>query len=144
MTSFGKRLAARRAQKELRQEDLGKGLGTRGKDVGKSVVYGWEKDQHHPRVDQLLLLCQKLGCGADWLLFGQSGEWPFAVSFSRFDRLTDRQKGIIEGALEATIERFESGEPDLAESADEAERFLREQMDAKKAQKPQKGSKKTG
>jgi transcriptional regulator with XRE-family HTH domain len=69
--TFGARLSASRRAKGLTQEGLGKGLGTDGADASKSVVYGWEKDQHYPRVDQLVLICEKLGCGADYLLFGK-------------------------------------------------------------------------
>ena len=54
----------------MAQTELGKGLGTDGADVGRQVVYGWEKDQHYPRVDQLILICEKLSCSADYLLFG--------------------------------------------------------------------------
>lgn len=54
----------------MTQTDLGVGLGTDGADVGKQVVYGWEKEQHYPRVDQLILICQKLNISADYLLFG--------------------------------------------------------------------------
>lgn len=72
--SFGARLADARKRKGLTQEGLGKGLGTDGADASKSVVYGWEKDQHYPRVDQLVLICQKLGCSADHLLFGKVEE----------------------------------------------------------------------
>lgn len=68
--TFGKRLADRRKEKELTQTDLGRGLGTDGADVSKAVVYGWEKDQHHPRVDQLALICKRLNCSSDYLLFG--------------------------------------------------------------------------
>lgn len=70
--SFGARLAEQRRLKKLTQEGLGKGLGTDGKDASKAVVYGWEKDQHFPRVDQLVLICNKLGCSADFLLLGKA------------------------------------------------------------------------
>lgn len=70
--SFGERLREARKAKGLTQEQLGKGLGTDGKDASKAVVYGWEKDQHYPRVDQLALICQALDCGADYLLFGKT------------------------------------------------------------------------
>lgn len=68
--SFGRRLARVRQERGLTQAELGEGLGTDGKDAGKQVVYGWEKDQHYPRVDQLMLICAKLGISADFLLFG--------------------------------------------------------------------------
>lgn len=69
--SFGSRLTKARKEKHLTQDGLGKGLGTDGKDASKAVVYGWEKDQHFPRVDQLVLICERLGVGADYLLFGK-------------------------------------------------------------------------
>lgn len=68
--TFGERLRAAREKKGLTQQDLGKGLATDGQDASKSVVYGWEKNQHHPRADQLAMICSKLGCSADLLLFG--------------------------------------------------------------------------
>lgn len=68
--SFGKRLAALRKRLGMTQAELGLELGTDGKHASKSVVYGWEKDQHYPRVDQLILICKKLHCSADHLLFG--------------------------------------------------------------------------
>lgn len=71
--SFGTRLTEVRKRKGLTQEALGKGLATHGEDASKSVVYGWEKDQHFPKVDQLVLICNKLGCSSDYLLFGREG-----------------------------------------------------------------------
>lgn len=71
LDTFGSRLTAARKALKMRQEDVGKGLGTGGTDASKSVVMGWEKDRHHPRVDQLMLLCNKLGKSADFLLFGK-------------------------------------------------------------------------
>lgn len=101
--SFGTRLRTLREQKGLTQEGLGKGLGTAGADAGKAVVYGWEKDQHHPRVDQLMLICKRLGCSADYLLFGtESNLTQEALLIARwFDRLTDpRDRAVAEtGAM---------------------------------------------
>lgn len=71
--SFGTRLTQTRKAKGLTQDQLGKGLGTDGKDVGKAVVYGWEKDQHAPRADQLRMICERLDCSADYLLLGRTG-----------------------------------------------------------------------
>lgn len=69
---FGARLTEKRKAKGLTQDQLGEGLGTGGKNVGKAVVYGWEKDQHSPRVDQLALMCAKLGASADYLVLGSA------------------------------------------------------------------------
>lgn len=70
--SFGYRLKVARRAAGLTQAELGKGLGTDGVDVGKAVVSGWEQEQHFPRIDQLLLICRRLGVSADGLLFQQS------------------------------------------------------------------------
>jgi transcriptional regulator with XRE-family HTH domain len=69
--SFGTRLTAARKQKGLTQEALGKGMGTDGTDASKAVVWGWEKGHHFPKVDQLTLICDRLGVSADHLLFGR-------------------------------------------------------------------------
>lgn len=75
---FGQRLAAKRQAKGLTQADLGVGLGTDGENASKSVVWGWEKNQHYPRVDQLRLICDRLGCSADYLVNGIAQELPFS------------------------------------------------------------------
>lgn len=85
--SFGSRLTEARKRKGLTQEALGKGLGTDGKDASKAVVYGWEKDQHFPRVDQLAMICERLEASADQLLFGiqapPSGLLPDVAELAR-------------------------------------------------------------
>jgi transcriptional regulator with XRE-family HTH domain len=81
--TFGARLAELRKLKRLTQDQLGKGLGTDGKDVGKAVVYGWEKDQHSPRADQLAMICERLGTSADYLLFGRVAEASLLPEVSR-------------------------------------------------------------
>lgn len=78
LMSFGSRLTEARKRKGLTQAQVGEGLGTAGADVGKSVVYGWERKNHYPRADQLAPLCQRLDCSADWLLTGIPNEWPFS------------------------------------------------------------------
>lgn len=111
--TFGLRLRLVREQKGLTQDGLGKGLGTDGKDVGKSVVYGWEKDQHMPRVDQLLLICQRLDCSADYLLFGKEGtrprvDWPFPkVPLARFMALPEDDRGYVQRRLIQAMEECE-------------------------------------
>lgn len=69
--TFGQRLSQLREAKGLSQTALGEGLGRDGGNAGKQVVYGWEQDRHSPNVDQMTRLCRKLGCSADYLLFGQ-------------------------------------------------------------------------
>jgi transcriptional regulator with XRE-family HTH domain len=92
--TFGQRLAERRKELGMTQAELGKGLGTEGVDVGKQVVYGWEKDQHYPRVDQLILICRKLQCSADFLLFGSRVESnpKMAAAQKAINALSDEQR----------------------------------------------------
>lgn len=96
--SFGSRLAEARKRKNLTQEALGRGLGTDGKDASKAVIYGWEKDQHHPRADQLAMLCSRLDVSADWLLLGKGSEsaltreaLDIALEIDTFDAETRRR-----------------------------------------------------
>jgi transcriptional regulator with XRE-family HTH domain len=97
--SFGARLTDARKKKGLTQSQLGEGLGTDGADCSKAVVYGWEKDQHFPRVDQLALICRKLGTTADFLLFGQVSEGTLlpdvAEVASAVNSLPERQRNWV-------------------------------------------------
>jgi transcriptional regulator with XRE-family HTH domain len=93
--TFGSRLSQARRDKRLTQEQLGKGLGTDGKDVTKAVVSGWEKDYHSPRADQLAVICKRLGCSADYILFGTVAEGALQPDLAQ---------------LAAEIEQLEDGE----------------------------------
>jgi transcriptional regulator with XRE-family HTH domain len=99
--SFGARLAAARKDAGLTQADLGLGLGTDGADASKSVVYGWEKDQHYPRVDQLMLICRKLRVSADFLLFGDEVVVNPKVEAAKqvVDALTDEERLALFAAI---------------------------------------------
>lgn len=98
--TFGERLAKARVDKNLTQTELGEGLGTDGADASKSVVYGWEKDQHHPRADQLVLICKKLGCSADYLLFGAvSSQYLAAEAVA--EKLSDDEKAALLAKLQS-------------------------------------------
>lgn len=105
--SFGARLTEARKRKGLTQSQLGEGLGTDGADCSKAVVYGWEKDQHFPRVDQLALICARLGVSADFLLFGhiaQPGLLPEAVEIaSTITQLPKLQREWVVPTVRSTI-----------------------------------------
>lgn len=101
--SFGARLAARRKELGLTQEDLGTGLGTNGADAGKQVVVGWEKGRHFPRVDQLQLICDRLGCSSDFLVLGMAASWPFSIEIGRFLALNPSDREQVEQRLEEAI-----------------------------------------
>lgn len=97
---FGERLAKVRQKRGLRQQDVGVGLGTDGVDVSKSVVYGWEKEQHYPRVDQLRQMCQRLGTTADYLVYGFTQELPFSIALrTRLSLLQKDELAKIESLI---------------------------------------------
>lgn len=103
---FGDRLRLLREQAGLSQDELGKGLGARRKgaspvDAGKQVVLGWEKNRHFPKADQLAGICEKLGCSADYLLFGgQAPLGPFrGIDPSKLTQLDDVALTRLEGTI---------------------------------------------
>lgn len=101
--SFGARLAQKRLEKGLTQAGLGVGLGT-GKDAGKGVVYGWEKDQHYPRVDQLILICNRLNCSADYLLYGIASSLPFSHDLlTRINEMSEPALQTLENVMRAHL-----------------------------------------
>jgi transcriptional regulator with XRE-family HTH domain len=102
--TFGSRLRQARELKQLTQAQLGRGLGTDGKDVTKAVVSGWEKDQHAPRVDQLALICDRLGCGADYLLFGKVSDLNVGDDMAQLAKRVDGLRGKLREAVLATVE----------------------------------------
>lgn len=87
--TFGTRLREKRKAKGLTQAQLGEGLGTDGSNVGKAVVYGWEKDQHSPRADQLAQMVERLDCSADYLLRGWVAEADLSQDVASLARTID-------------------------------------------------------
>ena len=65
-TTLGKRIAALRKQKELRQDDIAQLL-----DVSPQAVSKWENDQTCPDIGLLSKLAQILGVTTDELLSGK-------------------------------------------------------------------------
>lgn len=105
--TFGERLSKQRTSRGMSQTELGKGLATDGEDASKSVILGWEKDRHFPKADQLTLICEKLGCTADYLLFGRNDAWPLdLVPFDLYDSLSPTQKGAAQMKFLEAIEKY--------------------------------------
>lgn len=67
-TTFGSRLGAKRRERGMTQEELGKGLGPDGGDVTKAAVSAWETDRNQPTAAQLRVICERLAVTADELL----------------------------------------------------------------------------
>lgn len=114
---FGQRLKELREARGLTQTDLGRGLGKDGADASKQSIRDWEKGDHYPKVDQLALLCQKLGCSADFLVFGaeraaspQAAE--LAAEFDKIPSQQDRDRAFLlcRGAIQ--LARGVSGQAD--------------------------------
>ncbi len=70
-TTLGKRIAALRREKELKQDELAEKLG-----VSPQAVSKWENDQTCPDISLLPLLAKILGVSVDELLTGKNGEAP--------------------------------------------------------------------
>jgi transcriptional regulator with XRE-family HTH domain len=122
--SFGARLAETRRQKKLTQEQLGRGLGTDGKDVTKAVVSGWEQDQHSPRADQLRMICERLGCSADFLLLGVASSGSLSPELSQLaaaiEQLSPRwREWLLMNMREAVKLAREADEPVTQKHDDE-------------------------
>jgi DNA-binding XRE family transcriptional regulator len=69
--TFGARLRIARVAARMTQSDLAQGLGASGADLKKAAISTWELDHCSPNVDQLRLMCERLGVSADHLIFGQ-------------------------------------------------------------------------
>ena len=70
-TTLGKRIAALRREKELKQDELAAKLG-----VSPQAVSKWENDQTCPDISILPLLAKILGVSVDELLSGKQQEAP--------------------------------------------------------------------
>jgi DNA-binding XRE family transcriptional regulator len=72
--SFGYRLAKARRKAGLTQADLAKGLGVGGRDLQKAAVSSWENNTCSPNVEQLRLICARLGVTPNHLVLGEPVE----------------------------------------------------------------------
>ena len=70
-TTLGKRIAALRHEKELKQDELAEKLG-----VSPQAVSKWENDQTCPDISLLPLLAKTLGVSVDELLSGKQENTP--------------------------------------------------------------------
>ena len=70
-TTIGKRIAALRREKELKQDELAEKLGVSAQAVSK-----WENDQTCPDISLLPLLAKTLGVSVDELLSGKEESAP--------------------------------------------------------------------
>lgn len=82
-TTLGKRIAALRHEKELKQDELAEKLG-----VSPQAVSKWENDQTCPDISLLPLLAKTLGVSVDELLSGKQKSTP-AVQIVPVDERKD-------------------------------------------------------
>lgn len=68
VNTFGARLRKARTASKLSQTELGKGMASDGGDLLKAAISSWETDRCSPNVQQLRLICERLGVSADSLL----------------------------------------------------------------------------
>ena len=79
--TLGKRIAALRRDKELKQDELAEKL-----DVTPQAVSKWENDQTCPDILLLPLLAETLGVSIDELLTGKKEELPAVRLLSENER----------------------------------------------------------
>ena len=70
-TTLGKRIAALRHKKQMKQDELAEKLG-----ISSQAVSKWENDQTCPDISLLPLLAKTLGISTDELLTGKKEEAP--------------------------------------------------------------------
>lgn len=117
MTNFSSRL--KKAFESLPEsEQVKSNLATYCK-VSKASVSDWfSKETKSPSAEALLKACEYLKVSPWWLMFGK-GEmrdktivihpWPFEdVDQSRFESLTERQKGMVEERIKRAIAEIET------------------------------------
>lgn len=84
------------------------------------------------KADTALALEEATGYRARWILYGKGtkklGEvyWPFGIEIARYIALSDKDRGYVEGRLEAAIEHCEQGG---LPSPEEAERELAQKLE---------------
>jgi transcriptional regulator with XRE-family HTH domain len=123
--SFGTRLRQLRLDKGITQGALGKGLGAHGKDVSKASLSDWEKGNHFPKVDQLVVICERLAASADYLLFGKevaTGLSPEVAALARqiealHGQRRDQVMMICKGALSIASNGSSPDEPVVPQTA---------------------------
>lgn len=90
---FGARLKAARQEKKLTQAQLGELAGENGKDANKQSIFDWESERYYPKVDQLRVMCLRLGVSADDLIFGDlKKQVAMAQAQSAVKQLTEEQR----------------------------------------------------
>ena len=108
--------------------------------VTNAAVTHWlTGDTKSMKADTALALEEATGYRARWILYGKGtkklGEvyWPFAVEIARYTDLSDKDRGYVEGRLEAAIEHCEDGGPSPEDAERELERKLEQQATKRKA-----------
>jgi transcriptional regulator with XRE-family HTH domain len=108
MESRGERIRTRRKALGMNQADLAEAVG-----VDQSTVSDWEKYDAEPKASQLMGIAKALKTSAEFLMTGRDERtWPFTkVDAERFLRLSELDRGFVEGRLEEAIQRCEGGPP---------------------------------
>lgn len=83
--------------------ELGKLLGLK-----KSPLTDWKNGQSRPTLIHLIIICEKFGVSADYILFGREysrdlTDWEVYL-ISSYRKLSDVEKGILLGRLETLLE----------------------------------------
>lgn len=88
--TFGERLARKRKENNLTQEQLAEVLG-----VSRQSISKWESDLTYPETEKLIRLCQLFGCTLDYLVRDvpepERGPEPSTAEHSFRQRLSERE-----------------------------------------------------
>jgi transcriptional regulator with XRE-family HTH domain len=78
-----------------------------------AVTHWFNGDTKSLKAETALALEAATGYRAAWILYGRGSKkigdlyWPFSIDVDRFTKLTEKDRGIAEGKLEAAIEACE-------------------------------------
>lgn len=135
MESRGKRIRSLRKALGMNQSDLATAVG-----VDQSSVSDWEKYDAEPKASQLMRLAKALKTSAEFLMTGKDERtWPFSkVEADRFLRLSENDRGFVEGRLEEAILRCEGAPP----PADPLQVLERHRPSVRKVTSPSKAKRK--
>ncbi len=87
---IGKRIRARRKELRISQATLSKQLG-----VSNAAISQWERGETEPRGQNLITLCNILGCSPEYLLQGKNSDALISVE-ALSSTLTNREKIFLQ------------------------------------------------
>lgn len=98
----GQRIASKRKELKLSQENLGEQLG-----VSRQSIYKWESDASLPEIDKLVSMSRLFSVSVGWLLGVEQEKEDPAPPTENSDELTERQIKMVE----EIVDRYVAAQP---------------------------------